>query len=132
MWSVVAAGAVCAVLNPVSTEPKTAAGQLENVKMLFGDAPILTSQKLASIFVPHGLNVKAVERLCRSRLNCAWAVNLRQTASPDDIAMLLFTSGSTGHSKAVKFSHRQLIASVQAKSSYLCSRGMTFMSWICE
>lgn len=49
------------MLNPVSNEPKTVAGQLDNVKNLFGDTPILTSHKLSPIFAGRKLNVKSVE-----------------------------------------------------------------------
>lgn len=157
----VAAGGIPAVLNPISNEPKTAAGQLENLKTLFGTSPVLTSHKLAAIFASKGLNVKTIEQVTASPLSPKPAavipnnvngdavhvngdapingahLNGNGVASPTaqddlaDIAVILFTSGSTGHSKAVKFSHAQLISSVVAKSNYLGTKDMTFMSWIC-
>ena len=131
-WSVAAAGAVCAVLNPVSNEPKTAAGQLDNIKNLFGDTPILTSHKLSSIFASRKLNVKSIEDIDRRKAVDSGLPSPVDPSPEDthDIAAILFTSGSTGHSKAVKYSHAQLIASVQAKADHLSSRGKTFMSWI--
>ena len=45
--------------------------------------------------------------------------------------MLLFTSGSTGHSKAVEYTHRQLITSVRAKQQlHNLDSGTNFMSWV--
>lgn len=51
----------------------------------------------------------------------------------NDLAVLLFTSGSTGPAKAVELSHSQLIASVQMKSAlHAIGPEMTFMSWVCK
>ena len=131
-WSVTAAGGICAVLNPVSNEPKTAAGQLDNLKSLFGDSPVLTTHKLSAFFASRKLNVKTVEQIDkRKSANGTISSSLSRT-SRDDIAAILFTSGSTGHSKAVQYSHAQLIRSVEAKSSHLSTYDKTFMSWICK
>ncbi|KAF7188405.1 Aspulvinone E synthetase melA [Pseudocercospora fuligena] len=129
-WSVVAAGGVCAVLNPVSNEPRTAAGQLENIRTLFGTTPILTSHKLSSIFAARKLDVVSVEDLGRRRDSGLSSPAEPSPVDSNEIAAILFTSGSTGHSKAVKFSHAQLIESVRAKSAHISTKGKTFMSWI--
>ncbi|KAF2718227.1 acetyl-CoA synthetase-like protein [Polychaeton citri CBS 116435] len=131
-WSVIAAGGIGAVLNPLSNEPKTAAGQLENIKTLFGETPLITSAKLAPILAEQKLNVRSTQQIKRAGLKAeAPSVDdVLALSSPSDIAAILFTSGSTGHSKAVQYSHAQLIASVEAKADHLGSRGKTFMSWI--
>jgi acyl-CoA synthetase (AMP-forming)/AMP-acid ligase II len=133
-WSVVAAGGICAINNPISNENRTAQGQLDNLRALFGDATVLTNHRLAAVFASRGLNVRSIEGLKgRSIVDSEWsAPQAADVSDPDKIAAILFTSGSTGHSKAVKLSHGQLIASVQAKSSYLATRGMSFMSWVCK
>lgn len=133
-WSVVVAGGICAVLNPISNEAKTAAGQIENLKALFGDTPVITSHRLSATLASTGLNVTSIQQIGKNETleKCpSLAIETCSTPSDDSIAAILFTSGSTGHSKAVKFSHAQLLASVRAKSDCLSSRGKTFMSWIC-
>lgn len=133
-WSVIIAGGICAVLNPISNEPKTAAGQLDNIKHLFGDTTVITSHKLSALMASRSLNVKSIQQISKyspseaSRAALIGACDV----SADSIAAILFTSGSTGHSKAVQFSHSQLIASVTAKADHLESWGKTFMSWICK
>lgn len=120
------------MLNPVSIEPKTAAGQLENLKSLFANTTVLTSHKLSSIFASKRLNVQTVEDLGRGKaIDSGLPSPIESTPEDtDEIAAILFTSGSTGHSKAVKYSHAQLIASVQAKADHLSTRDKRFMSWI--
>lgn len=131
-WSVIIAGGLCAILNPISNEPKTAAGQLENIKKLFGETPVITNHKLAPLFST--LNVKSIQTINKLQPSQSSIDALKDACNEggDAITAILFTSGSTGHSKAVKFSHDQLIASVKAKANHLGSWGKTFMSWICE
>lgn len=120
------------MLNPVSNEPKTAAGQLDNLKSLFGDSPVLTTHKLSALFASRKLNVKTVEQIDRRKAADDIATNGLLHCGHDDIAAILFTSGSTGHSKAVQYSHSQLIRSVEAKSRHMNTYDQTFMSWICK
>lgn len=132
-WSVTVAGGICAVLNPVSNEPKTAAGQLDSLKSLFGESPVLTTHKLSAFFASRKLNVKTVEQIDKRKavngVNGSSSTRLTKS-NQHHIAAILFTSGSTGHSKAVQYSHGQLIRSVEAKSSHLSTHDKTFMSWI--
>lgn len=133
-WSVIIAGGTCAVLNPISNDPSTAAGQLDNIKKLFGETPVITNHRLSPLFAARTLNVKSIQQISKvtaSETSIA-ALESATTSNSSDIIAILFTSGSTGHSKAVKFSHEQLIASVKAKADHLGSWGKTFMSWICK
>jgi acyl-CoA synthetase (AMP-forming)/AMP-acid ligase II/thioesterase domain-containing protein len=131
-WSVIAAGGVGAIISPLSNEPKAAAGQLQNIKNLFRDSPLITNDKFAQTFAAQGLNVMISSHLenqgQKEPTKPADAVTI--APDPNDIATILFTSGSTGHSKAVQYSHYQLIASAKAKVNHLGSDGTTFMSWI--
>jgi len=83
-------------------------GKLDAAWKLLGEPVILTATRLK-------------ERLARSGdYNMAFLDELRSSQAPfiaddvsdNDIALLMLTSGSTGASKAVKLSHRNLISSV--------------------
>jgi acyl-CoA synthetase (AMP-forming)/AMP-acid ligase II/thioesterase domain-containing protein len=131
-WAVVAAGGIGAIMSPVSNEPKTAAGQLDNMKELFPGSPLITSAKFGSRFSAQGFTVELIENVQKYEVECHDAIfeDVRRSAKPQDLAAILFTSGSTGRSKAVQCTHAQLIASVKAKSAHLNSHGQTFMTWI--
>jgi acyl-CoA synthetase (AMP-forming)/AMP-acid ligase II len=73
-----------------------------------------------------------IENIQRYEVECHDTLfdDVKTSSKPQDLAAILFTSGSTGRSKAVQCTHAQLIASVQAKSAHLSSHGQTFMTWI--
>jgi long-subunit acyl-CoA synthetase (AMP-forming) len=49
----------------------------------------------------------------------------------DALATILFTSGSTGFSKGVEYTHTQLVASSRLKSTFHhMDSSKTFMSWV--
>lgn len=129
-WSVIASGAVPAILPPLSNDPKTLEGQLENLSVLFGSPSLLTKRKLFSKFASAPfLHLQAVEsiHIRHGDISLAGASNV----SSDDLAVLLFTSGSTGRSKAVEIRHGQVITSARAKQMrHNLSPDMNFMAWI--
>lgn len=64
---------------------------------------------------------------------CPESLKFPSPPGRNDLAVLLFTSGSTGPAKAVEFSNSQLIASVKMKSAlHDIDSDMTFMSWVGE
>jgi acyl-CoA synthetase (AMP-forming)/AMP-acid ligase II len=119
-------------MSPVSNEPKTAAGQLDNMKELFPGSPLITSAKFGSRFSAQGFTVELIENVQKYEVECHDTLfdDVKASTKPQDLAAILFTSGSTGRSKAVQCTHAQLIASVRAKSAHLDSHGQTFMTWI--
>lgn len=132
-WAVVAAGGVGAIMSPMSNEPRTATGQLDNIRSLFPGSPLITSTKLGPRFAAEGFDVKTTDIIQGSMaedVNGHLVADIRAASNAGDLAAILFTSGSTGRSKAVQCTHAQLIASVQAKSEHLRSHGQTFMTWI--
>ena len=132
-WSIVAAGGVPAVLNPLSNDPKTREGQLDNVKRIFTDLIIVTSQRLAQdLTTVERSKILAIEDISRTYLYHDEISTDRISTCSDDLAAILFTSGSTGRAKAVEYTHAQLIASVTTKSAFHKTNSRTnFLSWVC-
>ena len=153
-WSVVAAGGIPAILSPLARDSKTRAAQLEHVIRLLQVPTIVTSKRMVpDLTGPEGLRVTTIETLreaARSKNEINGSTKrkmlseepstkrnkLRTSKSNlvrNDLAVLLFTSGSTGPAKAVELSHSQLIASVQMKSTlHGVGPDMNFMSWVCK
>lgn len=117
-----------------SNDMKTLDGQMENLKNLFSVPTIVTRAKHVGQFgIFSSDQVHAVETINQQQ-GCAHCIrkdSIYDIDNPDALAVLLFTSGSTGHSKAVEFTHRQLLRSVQAKQQqHSLNQDMRFMSWI--
>ncbi|SJZ58814.1 Acyl-CoA synthetase (AMP-forming)/AMP-acid ligase II [Marinactinospora thermotolerans DSM 45154] len=52
-------------------------------------------------------------------------------AAPDDLALLMLTSGSSGNGKAVELTHANLLAALAGKAEALgCGPGDTMLNWI--
>jgi len=145
----IAAAAVPAVLSPLvgltafkislemlttnqSNDEKTLAGQLENINNLFGSPLLLTTKDLLPRFESQsGLRLKAIEEIDTFSEQTIVLDDIHlATPLVDGLAIILFTSGSTGHSKGVEFTHSQLIDSILAKQEMLgVDENTTFMAW---
>ena len=106
---------------------------MENLANLFGSPTIVTRGSNAAQFGSfpsdqiHPVESIGAQQGCS---HCVRKDSVTDASDADDIAVLLFTSGSTGHSKAVEFTHRQLIRSVQAKKQqHDLHSDVNFMSW---
>lgn len=150
-WSVIAAGGVPAILSPLvcssdllinslantrtqSNDSKTLDGQMENLRNLFGVPTIVTREKNSpqfGLFPSHQVHTVELVSQQRDYNHCIRKDSLHDSEDTDQLAVLLFTSGSTGHSKAVEFTHRQLLRSVEAKKQqHSLHKDINFMSWI--
>lgn len=134
-WSIVAAQGVPSILNPLANDSKIREAQIANVECIFDEPIVLTSQHLAGTLKPtRKLKVVSTSAIHRASGFVLGGPQLETSdAVSRDLAVILFTSGSTGPSKAVEFSHAQLISSVANKAVFHGTHSdMTFSTWICR
>lgn len=134
-WATIIAGAVPALLPPMKAASVIQTNFLKHVSSLLQRPVLLTSKAVMPAFEepPNAFRAVAVEDIL---LDAVLQTPRYSTSDPGkghehEAATYLFTSGSTGPSKAVEFSHHQLIASSKIKTE---ANGMTaestFLSWI--
>ena len=134
-WATIIAGAVPALLPPMKAASVIQTNFLKHVSSLLKRPVLLTSNAMMPAFEQpeNAFRAVAVEDIS---LDVALQAPRHITDDPGkghehEAATYLFTSGSTGPSKAVEFSHHQLIASSKIKTE---TNGMTaestFLSWI--
>jgi acyl-CoA synthetase (AMP-forming)/AMP-acid ligase II len=133
-WSVVAAGGVPAILSALSNNEATLAGELDNVSKLFHGPTILTTKRLAKNFrLFASLTTVTVETIATTKhpekLTTRFAD--AESSHKDNLATVLFTSGSTGFAKGVEYTHSQLVTSSKLKCNFHCmDSNKTFLCWV--
>ncbi|KUJ64398.1 peptide synthetase [Streptomyces albus subsp. albus] len=126
-WACLLGGFVPCPMVPLPGDPARWAAQLGHVDQLL-DHPLLVTTEAMVAELPQvpGLAVAPLEEL----RGAAPAAGIHQ-AAPEDLAVLVLTSGSTGNSKAVMLSNANLLASMAGKSDkqQLTAADTTF-NWI--
>ncbi|GAA3799045.1 non-ribosomal peptide synthetase [Streptomyces coacervatus] len=112
-WACLLGGIPVCPLVPVRTDPQRWAAQLNHVDTLL-DGPLVVTDSRTREELPavQGLSVTTIEELALTATDTAEST----PASPDDTALLVLTSGSTGAAKAVRLTHGNLLASMAAKA----------------
>lgn len=113
-WACLLGGLVPVPMAPLGGDPERWAAQLGHVNTLLDQPLVVTTESLAAE-LPHvaGLGVTPL-----SSLYAAEPADLLHPAAPEDTALLVLTSGSTGNSKAVRLTHANLLASMAGKNGY--------------
>ncbi|AZM56533.1 peptide synthetase [Streptomyces sp. WAC 01529] len=112
-WAAVLGGFVPCPVVPMRGDPERWANQLAHVDTLLDRPLVITSESLGAELPPvSGLTVGLLERLFAEEPAEPHA------AAPEDTALLVLTSGSTGDAKAVVLSHANLLAAMAGKNGY--------------
>ncbi|WP_433859733.1 AMP-binding protein [Streptomyces kronopolitis] len=126
-WACQLGGFVPCPLPPPVGSIEQAAAQHHHVHQLLDEPLLVTSEQLAAeIPSAPGLSMATVESLSE----CSPSHEFHD-AAPEDLAVLMLTSGSTGQAKAVMLSHANLLASAaaQIQARRLTSADVV-MNWI--
>lgn len=138
-WSVVAAGGVPTILPPLKGGESARGKELDHISRLFDQPYLLTTTSASFPFDSHGgFQVVCTDDIHAAHRHAAhqdaknnWESYDRGRGREDTLCTILFTSGSTGPSKAVSFTHRQLVtASLVKCSTNKMGASDRFLCWI--
>jgi acyl-CoA synthetase (AMP-forming)/AMP-acid ligase II/thioesterase domain-containing protein len=113
-WACLLGGFVPVPMAPLGGDPERWAAQLGHVNTLLDQPLVVTTETLAA-------ELPRVEGLGVTPLSSLYAdepADVLHQAAPEDTALLVLTSGSTGNSKAVRLTHANLLASMAGKNGY--------------
>jgi acyl-CoA synthetase (AMP-forming)/AMP-acid ligase II/thioesterase domain-containing protein len=115
-WACMLGGFPACPLVPVRSDPQLWAAQLGHVNTLLdGPLVVTTGQLRDELPFVEGMAVAELERLAVGRSTAGSDDMPIHESRPEDLALLVLTSGSTGASKAVQLTHANLLASMAAK-----------------
>lgn len=136
VWSVMLAGGVPVISSPLSNAEEHRAKHLQALSQLLESPISITREASLHLFTgsDHTLNLHSVESLLRTPPQAIQGGKKeigKEFGHRDSLAMLMLTSGSSGNAKAVRLSHRQILAAVAGKASMrpLPPDG-AFLNWI--
>ncbi|MFI6108989.1 AMP-binding protein [Streptomyces sp. NPDC051310] len=126
-WAAVLGGFLPCPMAAPAGDPVAFTERLHHVAALLGDPLTVTTAALAGSPVRgNGLRVATLEELGDHR-----PAGAPHRAEPDDTALLMLTSGSSGAPKAVMLSHAALLASMAAKNGHQrLTAADTTLNWV--
>jgi len=146
-WAALYAGCLPAMSTPFSNNPDDRLRHIEHLSKMLNDPLVITSESSLDQFSGQQslqpITVEALETLELANRGAKPSQDLEAQSHPvhpntileeplpEDTALLMLTSGSTGNAKAVCLSHGQILAAVAGKASViqLPSDG-SFFNWI--
>jgi acyl-CoA synthetase (AMP-forming)/AMP-acid ligase II len=129
-WAILVAGGIPCISTPLSKNVEQRQKHLESLQKLLDNPLILTTKALASEFT--GLNnvrIKTIEEIIMTPPQ-EGAVLGGYKKQRSDLAVLMLTSGSTGNSKAVALTHKQIIHALGVKTGHhKTTPNSVFLNW---
>ncbi|WP_051952882.1 non-ribosomal peptide synthetase [Methylocapsa aurea] len=111
-WASILGGYIPCPLAPIHGDPGRWATQLSHIQSLLAGPLVVVSERLRE-----GLpDIAGLEVAELDSLRASAAEERAHKAEPEDIAVLMLTSGSTGNSKAVGLTHANILASLAGKT----------------
>jgi acyl-CoA synthetase (AMP-forming)/AMP-acid ligase II/thioesterase domain-containing protein len=126
LWACLLGGLVPCPLVPVRADPQRWAAQLAHIDRLF-DHPVLVTTDALRAELPHVRGLRIVELAELAGHGPA----VPHHGQPEDLALLVLTSGSTGNPKAVMLTQGNLLAAMSAKAQvqHLTQADVT-LNWV--
>ncbi|MGW7094156.1 AMP-binding protein [Streptomyces sp. NPDC054874] len=125
-WAAVLGGFVPCPMVALRGDPERWASQLAHVNTLL-DGPLIVTDRAVGAELPavDGLSTALIEELPSTERAEPY------TSVPEDTALLVLTSGSTGNSKAVVLTHANLLASMAGKNGHhRLTAADTTLNWV--
>ncbi|KAL4778623.1 NRPS-like enzyme [Aspergillus varians] len=133
-WAVALAGLIPCMSTPFVYDEAKREKHILHLQALLDKPMILTSERLLPQFRGvDGLALHSVESLGGDKKPTNPTMNLPGLLKePEQTALLMLTSGSTGNAKAVALHHGQLLAALQGKASHYGSQpgDDVFLNWV--
>ena len=131
-WAALYAGCLPAISTPFSNNPDNKVLHIEHLSKMLKNPICITSESSLDQFSNQTFLRPITVEFLETTIPRNFSDNPPlEEPSPEDTALLMLTSGSTGNAKAVCLSHSQILAAVAGKSSVISlPKDGSFLNWI--
>ncbi|PYH47131.1 non-ribosomal peptide synthetase [Aspergillus saccharolyticus JOP 1030-1] len=128
-WAVILAGCGPVISTALPNSPFLRLAHLKHLSVMLKKPLCLTRMSQVPEFDDQdAIKPVSIESLSWSKSPSTY--NATVNAKPDDTAVMLLTSGSTGNCKAVCLAHGQILAAITSKLAVIPLAGQSFLNWV--